>query len=81
MKTKAIFGGISAGVVAAIFSYYVLISPATVAATAIRRKMPDVWFSGLIVWYATFVVLGVSIVIAGVACRIVYKRVSGSTSP
>ena len=78
MKIKAIFEGSLAGVISAILSYSALISPATVAAIAIRRKMPDAWFSGLIVWYATFVVIGVSIVIAGVGYRIVYKHVVGS---
>lgn len=78
MKIKAIFEGILAGIISAILSYYVLISRATIAAIMIRRKMPDAWFSGLIVWYATFVVIGISIVIAGVACRMVYKHVTGS---
>jgi hypothetical protein len=75
MKIKAVFESILAGVVAAILCYSLLISPATVAAIAIRLKMPDAWFSGLIVWYATFVVIGVSIIIALVACRMVYKHV------
>jgi hypothetical protein len=79
MKIKAVLERILAGVISAIFSYSALISPATVAAIAIRHKMPDAWFSGLITWYATFVVLGVSLVIAGVACRFVYKQVAGST--
>jgi uncharacterized membrane protein len=79
MKIKAVFESILVGVVLAIFSYSALISPATVAAIAIRHKMPDAWFAGLITWYAAFVVLGVSLVIAGVACRFVYKHVAGST--
>ena len=79
MKIKAVFEGILAGVVLGILSYFVFVSPATVAAIAIRHKMPDAWFSGLVVWYATFVVIGVSIVIAGVACWMVYKRVLRST--
>lgn len=74
MKIKALFGGIVAGVVSAILSYSALISPATVAAIAIRRKMPNAWFSGLITWYAAFVVIGMSLVIAGVAFRMVYKH-------
>ena len=78
MKIKAIFEGILLGVISAILSYYALISPATVTALTVRRKMPDAWFSGLIVWYAAFIVIGVSIVIGGVACRVVYKHVTGS---
>jgi hypothetical protein len=80
MKTKAIFEGILAGIISAVVSYRVLISPAILAAITVRRKMPDAWFSGLIEWYATFVVIGVSIVIAGVACRTVYKHVAESAS-
>jgi len=79
IRTKAIFESISAGAISAILSYSALISPATVAAMAIRRKMPNAWFSGLIGWYASFLVIGVSIVIAGVASRMVYKHAAGST--
>ncbi len=77
MKTKAILESTLVGVVLAIMCYFVLISPATAAALAIRHKMPDAWFSGLIVWYATFFVIGVSIVIAWIACRMVYKHIMG----
>ena len=80
MKIKAIVEGILAGVISALLSYRALILPATLAALAIRTKMPQAWFSGLIMWYAAFVVIGVSIVIAGVAYRIVYKHVVGSAS-
>jgi hypothetical protein len=41
--------------------------------------MPDAWFSGLIVWYAGFLTLGVSLVIGGVASRMVYKHAARST--
>ena len=75
MKTKAILESTLVGVILAIMCYFVLISPATAAALAIRGKMPDAWFSGLIVWYATFFVIGVSIVIASIAWRMVYKHV------
>jgi predicted phage tail protein len=78
-KIKAVLESVLAGVISAIFSYSALIAPAIIAASAIRRKMPDAWFSGLITWYATFIVLGVSLVIAGVACRMVYKQAVGST--
>ena len=78
MKIKAILAGILVGAISAILSYYALISPATVAAIAMRRKMPDAWFSGLIVWYATFIVILVSIVVAGVASRVVYRHVADS---
>jgi predicted phage tail protein len=74
MKTKALVEGILAGVVSAIFCYWALITPATFAALAIRRRMPDAWFSGLITWYAMFAVIGISMVVAGVACRMIYKH-------
>jgi hypothetical protein len=78
MRIKALVEGILAGVIVVIGSYRALITPATLAAIAIRHKMPDAWFSGLIVWYASFVVIAVSTVIAGVAFRMVYKHVSAS---
>jgi hypothetical protein len=46
MKIKAAFAGIVAGVISAMVSYYALISPATYAAIAIRRKMRDAWSQG-----------------------------------
>jgi predicted phage tail protein len=76
-ETKAVFESILAGVVLAIFSYAALISRATLAAIAIRHKMPDAWFAGLITWYAMFVVLGVSLVVGGVTCRFVHKHQAG----
>jgi hypothetical protein len=76
MKIKAVLEGIVAGLISAILSYSALISRATVAAIALRHKMPNAWFSGLIVWYATFIVILLSIVIAVVAYRLVYKHVT-----
>jgi hypothetical protein len=70
MKIKALFEGILAGLISAVLSYSALISRATFTAIAIRRKMPDAWFSGLIVWYATSIVILISIVIAEVAYRV-----------
>jgi hypothetical protein len=77
-KTRAVFESILAGVVLPIFSYAALLSPATLAAIAIGHKMPDAWFAGLITWHARFVVLGVSLVVAGVTGRFVYKQRAGS---
>ena len=77
MRLKAIFESVLAGIVAAIVSYFVLISPATLAALAIRRRLPDAWFSSAIVWYATAGVLVASLAIAGVVCRVVYKQTAG----
>jgi hypothetical protein len=49
MKIKAVFEGILAGLISAVLSYSAPISRATFTAIAMRRKMPDAWFSGLIV--------------------------------
>ena len=72
---KAAVESILVGTISAMLSYRVLISPATIAAIAIRGKMPDAWFSGLIVWYMTFMVISVSTVIAAVA------QISGANTP
>ena len=79
MKIKAVLESIVVGVILAILSYHELRVPAYLAAVALRRKMPDAWFSGLITWYALFIVIGISMVIAGVASRMVYKHAAGST--
>jgi uncharacterized membrane protein len=78
MKIKAVLEGILAGLISAVLSYSALISRATVTAIAMRREMPDAWFSGLIVWCATFIVILVSIVIAAVAYRVVYEYAAES---
>jgi len=78
MKTKAVVEGIFVGFVSMALSYWLLISPATLAAISIRHKFPNAWFSGLIVWYATFVVIAMSIVIGGAACRVVYIHTARS---
>jgi hypothetical protein len=78
MKIKNLCESILAGAISALFSYAALSVPATLAALAIRRKMPDAWFSGLIVWYAHFAVIAISVVIAGIACRMVYKHATRS---
>ena len=78
MKVRDQTEGILLGVIVAMLSYLVLIFPATIAALAIHRKMPDAWFSSSIVWYAKFIAIGLSIVIAGLACRMVYKDIPGA---
>jgi hypothetical protein len=78
VKSKAILQSALAGIVAAALSYSVLITPAELAALAIRRRIPDAWFSSSVLWYATAIVLGISVVTASVAFRIVYKRAAGT---
>jgi len=73
MKLKALLEAILAGFVVAAFSYHVLITQSTYAALAISHKMPEAWFSSLLTWYAAFVVIGVSLIIGGVACWMVYR--------
>lgn len=80
MRIKAIFEGTLAGLIAALLSYGVLISPATLAAVAIRTRMPQPWFSGLITWYAAFAVIGVSIVAGALAGGSVYRHLVGSVA-
>ena len=74
MKIRSIFESTLAGIISAIFSYRTLRVPAILAALAMRRKMPDAWFAGLIVWYVVFFIVAVSIIVGAVACRIVYKH-------
>jgi hypothetical protein len=79
MKIKAVVETFVVGILVAGLSYRALISPATMAAIAIRHKMPNAWFSGLVTWYAAFAVCGVSAVIAAVVCRMVYRHADGSS--
>lgn len=74
MNFKIILESTFAGIVSAIFSFALLTAPADHAAIAIRHKMPNAWFSGLITWYAQFAVLGISLITAAMAYRIVSKH-------
>lgn len=47
---------------------------AGVCAISIRRRWPDAWFSGLIVWDADFLALSVSIIIAVLAVSYLSNR-------
>ena len=78
MRIKIVSASILAGAVFGVFSYCVFSDSATLAALAIRRKMPNAWFSGLIVWYAHFALIALSIVIAGIAFRMVYRYATRS---
>jgi cytochrome c-type biogenesis protein CcmH/NrfG len=80
MRLKAIAESALVGVVVALFSFRGLIRPATLAAVAIRRRMPDAWFSSAIVWYATGLVLAVAVTFAIAVSWIVYKKV-GAPNP
>jgi len=77
MKSKAIFQSALAGIVVAAVSYSALITPAELGALAIRRRIPDAWLSSSILWYATAVVLVISLAIAVAVCRTVYKLIRG----
>jgi len=77
MKLKKILKSTFAGAVTAMTCYFSLIPLATYAALALRRSMPDAWFSSSVTWYAWGAVLLASAAIAGVVSRKVYKLESG----
>lgn len=70
---KAVFGSIVAAAVAAVACYRGLLWPAISAALLIRGKMPDAWFSGLILFYAISADILVSLAVGGLAYWKVYK--------
>jgi hypothetical protein len=76
VKIKAILTSAAVGLSVAVLSFEGLETPATLTAVALRHKMPDAWFSGLVVWYASFTDLGISIAIGAIASRMIYKRAS-----
>ncbi len=77
IKINAVVSSTVAGVVAGMVSYHVLISPVTLAALAVRRAMPEAWFSSAIVWYAAAASLVVSAVVAVIVWRILYRKLGG----
>ena len=52
------------GIVALVLSFPVLRLAGELCAILIRRRWPDAWFSGLIVWYSLFFAAGCSVAIA-----------------
>lgn len=79
MKMKAIVEGVMAGLVTAMVSYHTLIAPVTLAALKIGHKHADgPLFLSMFAWYAAPAVMCASIVLAGVASRLVYKHVAES---
>jgi hypothetical protein len=73
-KRVRMLRGAVAVVVALAVSFFVLRPAGELCAVLIRRRWPEAWFSGLIVWYADFFALGFSIAIAVVAGRYAFKR-------
>ena len=60
---------VAVSLVALAISFSILRPAGELSAILIRRRWPDAWFSGLIVWYAVFFAAGLSIVIALVVGR------------
>ncbi len=77
-KVKAVAESALTGFVMAALSYWLFITPATLIALTIRRKYPETWFSSMITWYAAFVVIEVSLILAVVASRLIYRHVTGT---
>jgi hypothetical protein len=76
MKAKAacIVRATTAGIAALAISFLLLRPAGELCAVLIRRNCPEAWFSGLIVWYADFFAVGLSIAIAVVVGRFIFKR-------
>ncbi len=72
--TVRILRVIAAGVVTLALSWSLLRPAAELCAVLIRRQWPEAWFSGLIVWYADFFVVGLSLAMAVVVGRYTFKR-------
>jgi len=73
-KTTCVLRGAVMGIAASAVSFFLLRPVAELCAALIRRKWPDAWFSGLVVWYADFFAVGLSIAIAVVVGRLTFKR-------
>jgi glucan phosphoethanolaminetransferase (alkaline phosphatase superfamily) len=75
-KMRAVAESVLTGIVMTAFNYWLFITPATLVALGIRRKYPEAWFSSTITWYATFVVICLSLILAAVASRRIYRYVA-----
>lgn len=77
-KMKAVAESVLTGFVMAVFSYSLFITPTTRAALEIPHQYPEAWFSSMILYYAEFVVMGVSLILAAVVSRLIYRHVTGA---
>jgi hypothetical protein len=68
----------TAAAVIAIALSWLLRRPAEYCAVLIRRQWPEAWFSGLIVWYADFAAIAISVVIAVVIVQYACNRQGNS---
>ena len=73
MKKAAI-----AGIVAIVLSFPLLRFAGELCAILIRRRWPDAWFSGLIVWYSLFLALGCSLALSAYVVRYTLKNQKNS---
>ena len=73
-KTFRISRVITAAVVTLGLSWWLLKPAAELSAVLIRRQWPEAWFSGLIVWYARFFAVAISIAMALGIGRYTFKR-------
>ncbi len=73
-KRACLLRGAITGVAAFLVSFFLLRPAAVFCAVLIRRDWPEAWFSGLIVWSADFLASGLSIVLAVVVGRYVFKH-------
>ena len=60
---------VAAALVALVLSFSLLRPAGELSAILIRRQWPQAWFSGLIVWYADFLAVALSIGIAFIVWR------------
>lgn len=79
-KMRAVAESAVTGLVTAVLTYSLFLTPAIRLALEIRRKYPDSSFSGMVTYYAEFVVMGTSLILAMVAARLIYLHVSKSGS-
>lgn len=79
-KMRAVAESAVTGLVTAVLTYSLFLTPAIRLALEIRRQYPDSSFSGMVTYYAEFVVMGTSLILAMVAARLIYLRVSKSGS-
>lgn len=80
INRKAVFESFVAAAITTVACYHGLLWRATFTALSIRRKMPDAWFSGLVLFYAMLADIVVSIAIGGLVYWKVFKHIRRSTA-
>ncbi len=74
LKDNNSLRAVVSGFIALVLSFSLLKPAGELSAILIRRRCPEAWFSGLIVWYGDVIAVACSVIVAIAVGRHTFKR-------